>query len=88
MGITITTGFYVTLQRQTSEGIKTAWLLGPFRCHETCKARVREACDKAYEIDPRTHFDPFGTASIATEHGWERLPAGKLNSLLPHLLEG
>lgn len=74
-------GYYVTLQR----GNRTAWLLGPFANHDDAKAAVRVACEVAYHIDPRTHFDAHGTSSITRETD-EPLPSGKLNHLLPELL--
>lgn len=79
------TGYYVTLQRESRQGVKTAWLLGPFAEHDAAKAAVREAHDKAQEIDPRTFWDSFGTSSITSEHA---LPPGKLNALLPHVIAG
>ena len=81
----MTTGYYVTLQRKTRDGIRTAWLLGPFSDHDAAKAAVRETADKATEIDPRCHWDAHGTSSITRDSG-EPLPAGKLNALLPHLM--
>lgn len=72
-------GFYVTLRRAK----KTAYLLGPFVCHDRCKAAVDEAFKCAEEIDPFVWFDAYGTASITGD----KLPAGVLNGRLPHLLE-
>jgi len=73
-------GYYVTLK----DGERTAWLLGPFSDHERAKAAVKEAADKAEDIDPRAYWYAHGTSSIDTE---KTLPPGKLNDLLPHLLE-
>lgn len=75
-------GYYVTLRRDN----RTAWLLGPFARHDDAKAAVRAAVDKAYEIDPRTHFDAYGTSSITRESDVP-LPPGKLNHLLQDLLD-
>jgi hypothetical protein len=75
-------GYYVTLRRDSDKGTSTAWLLGPFAEHEAALAAVKEAADKAEEIDPRCFWDARGTSSITAE----TLPAGKLNSLLPHLI--
>jgi hypothetical protein len=71
-------GYYVTLQR----GERTAWLLGPFKDHQRAKDAVREATAKANELDPRVHFDAYGTSSMDAA----TLPPGKLNSILPHLV--
>lgn len=76
----MTKGYYVTLK----DGDRTAWLLGPFSDHKRAKAAVREAANKAEEINPRTFWMAHGTSSIETE---KTLPLGKLNDLLPHLLE-
>lgn len=74
-------GYYVTLQR----GSKTAWLLGPFKDHQRAKDAVAEAVTVANGLDPRSHFDPFGTSSIDRED-YATLPPGKLNSILAHLV--
>ena len=74
-------GYYVTLQR----GDRTAWLLGPFKVHQRAIDAVTEAVAKANELDPRSHFDPYGTSSIDRED-YATLPPGKLNSFLPHLV--
>ena len=73
-------GFYVTLQR----GAKTAWLLGPFAEHEKALAVVKPAFDKACELDSRAIWDAYGTSSITSD---KQLPAGRLNSYLPALVE-
>lgn len=78
----MTTGYYVTLQRETRAGVKTAWLLGPFADHEDAKARVREAADKAEEFDPRCFWDAHGTSSITRDAPLSEFPAGKLNDVL------
>lgn len=76
-------GYYVTVQRKTAEGFKTAWLLGPFDNHADAKAAVTPAYEAACEIDPWMAFDAHGTSSITSE---KALPPGKLNARLRHLL--
>ena len=74
--------YYVTLR----DGSRVAWLLGPFKDHERAKCAVKEATDKACEVDPRCHFAAYGTASLDKEQE-HQFPAGRLNGVLPHLLE-
>ena len=44
-------------------------LAGPFDTHDEAKAHVDHAREEAVKIDPRAHFDAFGTAGVeADEH--------------------
>ena len=53
-------GFYVTML----DGVRVAWLLGPFAKHSAALAAVPAARAKAQDIDPRACWYSFGTASI------------------------
>lgn len=58
--------YYVTIAR---EGKGVSKLAGPFDTHDEAKAHVGRAREESYKIDPRTHFDSFGTAGVeADEH--------------------
>ena len=69
-------GFYCTVMRDASPTRKVGWLLGPYDDEPTARAMLPEARRLAYEADPRTHFDAFGTARLETVGP---LPQGKLN---------
>lgn len=61
--------FYVTMVRNPGRDQQVAKLAGPFDEHEHALAHVEEAQRYANEIDPRSHFDYFGTSGItAAEH--------------------
>lgn len=76
-------GYYVTMLRETRDGLKTAWLLGPYEDHETALGLVHTARELAEEVDPRCAWDAFGTASISRDcEGLESFPKGKLNAAL------
>lgn len=64
--------YYVSLVR----GSRTALLAGPFETHAEALAMVDRATALANEVDPRSHFDPFGTVSLP-RYPWN--PKGKLN---------
>ena len=68
--------YYVTMQRDT----KYAFLLGPFDQHAEALARVEEVRELAYRLDPRSHFDAFGTGRLSRE--LIGVPKGRLNSYL------
>lgn len=58
--------FYVTIAR---EGRGVSKLAGPFDTHDEAKANVERAREEAYKVDPRSHFDAFGTSGVeADEH--------------------
>jgi hypothetical protein len=52
--------FYVDLVR----GAKVALLAGPFESEAEAREWVRPAVALANELDPRSHFDPFGVVGI------------------------
>lgn len=64
-------GFYVTIKR----GARTGWLAGPFPTEPEARATIPQARDIAYDIDPRSHWDLFGTAKLEAPN----LPPGSLN---------
>jgi hypothetical protein len=68
--------YYVTMIR----GDKHAFLLGPFDEHATALARVDEVRSLANRLDPRSHFDAFGTGRLSRE--LIGVPQGRLNSYL------
>lgn len=72
-------GFYCTVQRATNGQPKTGWLLGPYDDEPTARAMLPDARRLAYEADPRTHFDAFGTARLEQAG---TLPQGVLNDRL------
>lgn len=55
--------YYVTMIR----GERVARLAGPFERHEDALALVERARNAAYEVDPRSHFDLFGTAGVESD---------------------
>lgn len=67
-------GYYCTVVR----GRKVGWLLGLVR-QPSARAMLPDARRLAYEADPRTHFDAFGTARLEREG---TLPQGVLNEQL------
>ena len=67
--------YYVTMRRDGEP--RTGWLAGPFDNHDDALSRVEEARKHAYDLDPRSAFDSFGTASYETEEGKHH--AGVLN---------
>lgn len=79
-------GFYVDLKR----GAKVALLAGPFRAgpaeepDAVARKYVREAVAKANDVDPWSHFDPYGVVSLdlAKLPAGSKLPPGKLNHLI------
>lgn len=52
--------YYVSIIRDTRKGL----LAGPFPTHTEALAMVDRARDAAYEVDPRSWFDLFGTCSL------------------------
>jgi hypothetical protein len=61
--------FYVTMIRDPGPRQRVARLAGPFDEHEHALAHVEPARKLAVEVDPRAHFDAFGTAGVtAAEH--------------------
>jgi hypothetical protein len=71
--------FYVTVIRDPGPRQKVGWLLGPYDTKEGAESDVKWARDKAYSIDPRTHFDAFGVTKL-TRPGAAGLPVGKLGT--------
>lgn len=65
--------FYVTMKR----GDKTAWLAGPYDTHIEAIDKVQLATLIANDVDPRSHWDAFGTSSI--ERYTNDHPQGVLN---------
>jgi|HubBroStandDraft_6_1064221.scaffolds.fasta_scaffold808273_3 hypothetical protein len=69
--------YYVTMRRAQ----RTAWLAGPFQTHAEALALVDTTRREAAAVDPWTHFDAFGTASLVRDPG---NPVGKLNGRIFH----
>lgn len=60
--------YYVTMIRDGARR-QVARLAGPFDRHEDALDHVERARHAAYEADPRSHWDAFGTAGVeADEH--------------------
>lgn len=79
-----TTGYYVTLRRETGGGVRVAWLAGPYATHEEALAHTRAAWAIAEDIDPRCFWDACGTASITRPGaGLADFPRGRINDRLP-----
>lgn len=70
------TKFYVTMVRDGKK--KPAFLAGPFDTHDEALAQVDSARKKAYEVDPWSEFDAFGTTGLTAD----RHPPGVLNGHL------
>lgn len=73
-------GFYVDLVR----GKRVAFLAGPFPSEEIARKYERAAVNKAMELDPWAHFDPFGVVAVDTDKVPELrgLFAGRINHLI------
>lgn len=74
--------FYVTTHDPGGNAGKGrhGFLLGPYANHQDALDRVRPARDKAYNVDPKSHWYAFGTARMnADEPG----APGVLNAHLP-----
>ena len=56
--------YYVTMIR----GDRVARLAGPFDTHEEALAHVDQARKVANEVDPRSHWDAFGTSGIESDN--------------------
>lgn len=57
--------FYVTMIRRISNNSqRVAKLAGPYDTHEEALSKVDQARTIAYDIDPRSHWDSFGTSAI------------------------
>lgn len=67
--------FYVDLVR----GQQIALLAGPFPNEQIARKYERAAVDKAMELDPWAHFDPFGV--VAVDPAVFKKP-GKVNHLI------
>jgi hypothetical protein len=52
--------YYVSMVR----GGRYALLAGPFLTHAEALEMVKPARDEAERLDPRSHFDAFGTCSL------------------------
>lgn len=67
--------YYVTAIRDN----RHAFLLGPFtNDHAAALSRVEEVRELANRLDPRSHFDAFGTAKLSID--LIGVPKGRLNS--------
>lgn len=75
----MSTGYYCTVVRGAGPSAKVGWLLGPYDDEPSARAKLPDARRLAYEADPRTHFDAFGTARLEREG---TLPQGVLNDRL------
>jgi hypothetical protein len=67
--------FYVDLVR----GKRVAFLAGPFKSEPIARKYERAAVAVANELDPRSHFDPFGVVGVDPE--LYQAP-GKVNHLI------
>ena len=72
--------YYVTVQRTVRDGVKTGWLAGPLDSHAAVLALVEQVRDLAYQADPATHWDQFGTARLRLDN--PNAPVGVLNAAL------
>ena len=71
-------GFYYVTMRDPENHSKVALLAGPFQDnHAKAIATVREASEKAIDLNQWYHFMSFGTVRSSTNLG-----PGKLNRLL------
>lgn len=68
-------GFYVDLMR----GPQIALLAGPFVSEPVARKYERAAVQKANEVDPWSHFDPYGVVAVSID---VHAKPGKLNHLL------
>jgi len=74
--------FYVSIRRATANGgYRSGLLAGPFDTHGEALAMVPAATRAATEVDPRAHWDLFGTCRVRSLHG-VALPVGRLNAKL------
>lgn len=74
--------YYVTVRRDS----RHAYLLGPFtNDHAAALSRVEEVRELANRLDPRSHFDAFGTGRLPIE--FIGVPTGRLNDHLGVLKE-
>lgn len=67
--------YYVSIIRDGRKGL----LAGPFATHTEAIANVSAARDEAYNVDPRSWFDLFGTCSLPRD---AKNPKGTLNERL------
>lgn len=78
--------FYVDLMR----GKRVALLAGPFRAgppdqpDAVARKYERAAVAKANEVDPWSHFDPYGVVAVDSDKlpPGAKFPPGKLNHLI------
>lgn len=68
-------GFYVDLMRDG----RVALLAGPFVSESVARQYEKAAVAKANEVDPWSHFDPYGVVGV--DLGMHAKP-GKLNHLI------
>ena len=72
-------GFYVSMIREAgTKAQRVALLAGPFDTHDEALALVDRATNLAFEVDPWSGFDAFGTVRMKDEY---RKP-GVLNARL------
>lgn len=60
--------YYVTMIRDPGKNQRVARLAGPFDTHEEALSHVDAAKEHAYEVDPRSAFDAFGTSCIESDN--------------------
>jgi hypothetical protein len=78
----LTMSFYVSIRRATANGgYQSGLLAGPFDTHGEALAMVPAATRAATEVDPRAHWDLFGTCRARSIYGVGQ-PVGRLNAKL------
>lgn len=60
--------YYVTMIRDPGANQRVARLAGPFDTHEEALSHVDAAKKHAYEVDPKSAFDAFGTAGVESDN--------------------
>lgn len=79
--------YYVTMIRDPGKNQRVARLAGPFDTHEEALSHVDAAKEYAYEVDPKSAFDAFGTSGVESDNHKpgvlnEHLEIGKRSKLV------
>lgn len=79
--------YYVTMIRDPGKNQRVARLAGPFDTHEEALSHVDAAKEHAYEVDPKSAFDAFGTSGVESDNHKpgvlnEHLEIGKRSKLV------
>lgn len=70
-------GFYYV---SAVDGNKYALMLGPFKTHEEALQMVEQCRNKAYDLDPRSHWWQWGTCR-EDDDGTGEFRLGRMNNL-------